>query len=109
MKQIIIPTNKGIRIVLTQNIIRVQASSSYSKIYFSNEQPLTVAKVLHWFEEKLPEDFFYRIHQTHIINRYFVKEVSCNNMLKMTTGEQIQVSRRKKTAFHSMMARIAGE
>jgi two-component system, LytTR family, response regulator len=109
MKKIIIPTNKGAKIVLTQDIIRVQASSSYSKVYFSNEQPLTVAKVLHWFEEKLPEDFFYRIHQTHIINRSFVKEVSANKTLKLTTGEQIQVSRGKKNTFILMMEKIAAE
>jgi two-component system, LytTR family, response regulator len=99
MKQIIIPTDRGLKIVFVQNIIRVQANSNYSKIFFSNEQPLTVAKVLHWFEDNLPQDFFWRIHRTHIVNRNFVTDVNKKSMLQLSTGESLQISRRKKMAI----------
>ncbi|MES2772687.1 MAG: LytTR family DNA-binding domain-containing protein [Bacteroidota bacterium] len=109
MSQICVRNNNRKQVVLpTKDIIRVEASNNYSKIYFTNARPLTVAKVLHWFEMNLPGDSFYRIHQTHIINRYFVKEVQCNNTLELTTGERIQGSRRKKPVLKMMLKEIAG-
>ncbi|MEO5890973.1 MAG: LytTR family DNA-binding domain-containing protein [Ferruginibacter sp.] len=99
MKQLLIPTNRGGKIVLVNNIIRVEASSSYSKIYFSNEQPLLVAKVLQWFEDHLPDDMFCRIHRTHLVNRMYVTEVFDRNLLTLSNGEIMQISRRKKRVF----------
>jgi two-component system LytT family response regulator len=96
MQQFFIPTNKGIRVVMAENIVRIQASSNYCKIFFDNEHPLTVAKVLKWFEEKLPGDCFYRIHRTHIVNRRFISNILCNKTLTLINGEHLQISRRKK-------------
>lgn len=88
---------------MTKNIVRVEANSNYCKIYFDNEYPLTVAKVLHWFEGILPESFFYRIHRTHIVNRLFISCISVDNKITLHNGEQLQVSKRKKTAFRRMV------
>jgi two-component system, LytTR family, response regulator len=104
MNTVLIPTNKGIREVMTENIVRVEASSSYSKIYFINEYPLTVAKVLHWFEDKLPGHFFYRIHRGHIVNCRYIETISANDKLTLSNGEQLQVSKRKKTGFRKLVA-----
>jgi two-component system, LytTR family, response regulator len=103
MIEIIIPTDRGAKKVFMQNIIRVEANSNYSKIFFCNEQPLTVAKVLHWFEDNLPNDFFWRIHRTHIVNRIFVTDVNKKSMLQLSNGESLQISRRKKTAIKTEM------
>ena len=104
MNQVFIPTNKGVKVVMASNIIRIEASSSYCIVYFDNAYPLTVAKVLHWFEGKLPDDFFYRIHRTHIVNKLFISEISRESKLTLINGEQFQVSRRKKSAFRQMIA-----
>jgi len=104
MNQLFIPTNKGIKVVMPENIIRIEANSNYCRIYFDNEHPLTVAKVLHWFEEKLPEQYFYRIHRTHIVNRLFVSAISYNSKLTLLNGEQLQISRRKKNIASRMAA-----
>lgn len=104
MTQFIIPTNKGLKSVLADNIIRIQASSNYCKIYFDNEYPLTVAKVLLWFEEQLPNDRFYRIHRGHIVNRKFISAISCKKILTLANGEQLQISKRKKNIVGKMVA-----
>ena len=104
MNQIFIPTNKGFKVVMSENIVRIQASSNYCKIFFDSECPITVAKVLKWFEGKLPEDCFYRIHRTHIVNRRFITNVSCSKMLTLLNGEQLQISKRKKNIFRKMAA-----
>jgi two-component system LytT family response regulator len=104
MTQLFIPTNRGIKMVMIQDIIRVEARRNYCRVYFKNEYPLTVAKVLQWFEDHLPEDFFYRIHRTHLVNRLFISKISPANVVIMTSGEQLQVSRRKKGILTRMNA-----
>jgi two-component system LytT family response regulator len=106
MSQLFIPTNKGHKVVMAKNIIRIEANSNYCRVYFDNDDPLTVAKLLHWFEEKLPDDFFYRIHRTHIVNRLFISSISNSSKLTLVNGEQLQTSRRKKNMVRQMAAMI---
>ena len=98
MNFINIPNIGGIRLIQPENIVRIEASSNYSKIYFSNAKPMIVAKVLHWFEDKLPPQMFARIHRSHLVNRMFINEIngSKNNMLLLNNGETIIISRRKR-------------
>lgn len=103
--QVYIPTNRGIRRIQASNIVRIEASSNYSKLFFNNERPLTVAKVLHWFEDKLEEQIFYRIHKTHIVNSKFICNISPdNNMLTLANGEQLKISRRRKGSILKLLA-----
>lgn len=95
--QVYIPTDRGMRVVPAINIVRIEACSNYSKLFFNNAKPLTVAKVLHWFEDKLEQQFFCRIHKTHIVNNQFISAISAdNNILTLVNGEQLKISRRRK-------------
>jgi len=62
--------------VAAEEIIRVQAVSNYSRIYFVNGKVATVAKVLHWFEDKFPEELFARVHKSHLVNRKYVSAIN---------------------------------
>ena len=95
----LLPTCKGGFFLNTENIIRVQALSNYCKLFFTDGTTLVVAKVLKWFEEKLPTVEFIRIHRSHLINREQLLAISkTDNSAKLTlrNGEVMQVSRRKK-------------
>jgi two-component system, LytTR family, response regulator len=98
MNRISIPTNKGISLLCLQNIIRIQSISNYSKIYFAdNSYPLTVAKVLHWFEDNLPAEMFLRTHRTHLVNRLHIIKVALSSQtMQLSNGEQIEISKRRK-------------
>ena len=98
MKPIVIPTNKGLQCCNTDNIIRIEGMSNYSKIYFAdNSYPLTIAKVLHWFEDHLPPGMFWRIHKAHLVNSKHVKQLpdTQKRRLILNTGETLIVSRRR--------------
>ena len=102
METICIATNKGVEFYKTANIIRIQGMSNYCKIYFAdNRHPLTVAKVLHWFEEHLPTEIFWRTHKTHIVNNNYVQKINTANKpyLVLSNGETIAVSRRRASLF----------
>ncbi len=96
MKSILIPTNRGTRQVMEEHIIRIEASSNYCKIFFCNDKPLVVAKVLHWFQDILPEDTFCRIHRTHLVNTMYITGIVESSMLKLSNGDLLQISRRRR-------------
>ena len=102
MQTISIATNKGVEFYNVNNIIRVQGMSNYCKIFFAdNSHPLTVAKVLHWFEVHLPPDIFWRTHKTHLVNSSYVNKMRTTQKpyLIMSSGEVLAVSRRKASLF----------
>src|SRR5436190_23586924 len=100
---LLLPTCKGIEVININEIIRIEAISNYSKLMFSNERPLVVAKVLRWFEEYLKplshgEGSFLRIHRTHLVNKKFIQFYQ-SGKIKLLTGEYIDVAKRKKSDF----------
>jgi two-component system, LytTR family, response regulator len=98
MNFILIPFDRGFRMVQAEEIIRVEGLSNYSKIFFVRGNPMTVAKVLHWFEDNLPVQMFARVHRSHLVNKIFVHEITRSKYanLLLTNGESIPISRRKK-------------
>ncbi|MCU0375035.1 MAG: LytTR family transcriptional regulator [Chitinophagaceae bacterium] len=83
--------------VQASQIVRIEACSSYCRIYFTNRQPLLVAKVLQWFEDCLAPAGFVRTHRSHLVNAAYInrKVRPKNKTLWLVTGEPIPVSRRK--------------
>ncbi len=109
-KNLLLPTSKGIEVIDIRSIIRIEAISSYSKLYFTGGKTLVVSKVLSWFEEMLTplpigEGFgkrsFIRIHRTHLINISFIEQYikGAKGKVKLYNGELIGVSKRKKNFF----------
>lgn len=95
-----LPTSRGVEFIDTNTIIRIEAKSNYSKLYFDNGKSLLVAKVLGWFEEQLSADQFVRTHRTHFINKSFISFFkSSTSKIELVNGEWIEVSRRKKRFF----------
>src|SRR5919109_930335 len=54
-------------------LVRIEASSNYSRIYLSDGKTLFVAKVLKKFEEELDKRVFVRPHKTHLVNSSFIQ------------------------------------
>lgn len=98
MERILIATNKGITEIWLNNVIRIQSCSNYSRIFFADKTyPLTVSKVLQWFEDNLPPETFVRTHRTHIANRQHIHKISLDtHRIHLSNGEQISISKRRK-------------
>jgi two-component system LytT family response regulator len=98
---LLLPTAAETLYIPVDSIIRIEASSNYSKVYCKDKSfPIVVAKVLRWFEEKLSEQFFTRVHRTHLVNKKFIVSIRENNIL-LQSGMFISISRRKKKQFFS--------
>lgn len=67
---LILNTSTGNFLIDTNTIVRVEASSS--KLLFNNGKTLVNAKVLKWFEQRLPPETFTRLHRSHLVNNLFL-------------------------------------
>jgi two-component system LytT family response regulator len=94
-----IPTHSGSRLVMPEQIMRVQSCDNYSTVHFIQGKPLVVAKLLIWFEGKLPEEMFARVHRSHLVNRQRIIRVegrTGSKHLLLDNGEAVAVSRRRQ-------------
>lgn len=79
-------------------IIRIEADANYSHVYLSDGRKITISKPLKEYVDMLERFNFFRPHQSHLINLDFLKEYKKKDggYLKMSNGETIPVSTRKK-------------
>lgn len=99
--KIAIPTNEGVDFFEINQIIRIESSSNYSKIYFKDGKAILVTKLLKDFEEILTPYRFYRIHNSHLINLSYIKKYirGDGGQVLLQNEELIDVARRKKEEF----------
>ena len=102
---IIIQTQEGQHYIRLENIIRLEADKGYSTFYCKNRKDILVSKTIKKFEELLPADDFFRTHQSHIINRKFVKSYikEDGGFIEMEGGYHIPIARKNKDPFFNWM------
>ncbi len=99
--KIAVPTWEGLEFILIKNVVRIESSSNYSRIFFVNGESLLVTRQLKEFEEMLTPYRFCRVHNIHLINLTYVKKYirGEGGSVIMENGDEIDVSRRKKEEF----------
>lgn len=99
--KIIINHSQGFSIITLNEIIRLEGDSNYTKIYVKNDVPIITSKTLKELQEILQEEYFYRIHKSHIINLNFLKEYSNEDggYAIMADNSKIMISRRRHQEF----------
>lgn len=97
-KHLAISTLEGIYFATLDEIIHVDADSSYTKIYITTGEKIMSSKPLKYFEELLEDYDFVRVHQSHIINLKHIRRYvrGDGGQVIMMNGTEIEVSRRKK-------------
>ena len=101
LQKIALPCNDGLVFVLLSEIIRFEAKGGYTHVYVSNNQKYISSRIIKDYEELLPEDIFFRIHNSHIINLNFVKKYhkGRGGMIEMADNAMIEVAIRRKDEF----------
>ncbi len=89
--------NKGIHFFLPDQIIRLEAKSNYTKIFFSNQLPMLLARVLKDFEPALLPFGFVRTHRSHLVNKNRIVKIDSNGTIFMDDLSIAEISRRKRT------------
>lgn len=96
---ITLTTYYGKQPIPLNKILRIEAVSNYSKIYFEDGKTLVVSKILQWFEDKLANECFVRVHRSHLINAVFISDYNRkgNQIIILKDNSFFQVARRKQT------------
>lgn len=99
--KLMIPSSHGFNVLLFNEIIRIEADGCYSKVFTKNGKGTIVSRTLKDFEKSLPEEKFFRIHKSHLINVDYIKEYSNygGNHITMHDGSRIEISRRRAPDF----------
>lgn len=96
--RIALTTMKETRFIKTNEIIRCESSNNYSTFFLQNNEELLVCKPIYEYEEILNEYGFIRCHQSHLVNKKFVKSwiKEDGDYLLLFNGKVIPISRTKK-------------
>ncbi len=91
-----ITTTEGMFFYYPSEIIRLEASSNYTYIYFTNRKPLLISKVLGTYEDLLKEAGFVRTHRSHMVNKQYIQRIDKTGNIYMSDSSRAEISRRKK-------------
>lgn len=99
--KIVLPTSHGFNVLVFDDIIRLEAEGSYTKVIIKEGKNKIVSRTLKDFEDTLPRDKFFRIHKSHLINLKYIKDYSKKdgNYVLMSDGHRIEIARRKVSDF----------
>ncbi len=103
--KIAVPLAAGFEFVTIRTIVRIESSSSYSRIYLVDGKSILVTKLLKDFEELLAPYRFFRVHNSHLINLNYIKKYlrGAGGQVMMENGDLIDVAKRKKEEFISLL------
>jgi two-component system LytT family response regulator len=84
-----------------------ESLGNYVRIYFENNKPL-ILRSLNSLEERLDPKAFFRANRKHIINLKMIESIepyfSGGLLVKLKTGEKIEISRRQAIKFKDMLS-----
>lgn len=99
--KVIVPSNEGLNILLIDDIMRLEASDTYTMFFLANGQKLLASKPLNIFEKMLVDQDFSRIHSKHLVNLKYVQRYikGKGGNVVLDNGDELDVSVRKKNDF----------
>ena len=100
-----IPTFKGFIVLRLEDIIMCEAQKNYTTIHVQNRKPVLVSRPLLEYEKMLDSAGFLRVHKTWLINLQHVAEYHRGEggVVIMSNGQEVEISRRKKDEFLSIV------
>jgi len=108
-KRLAVPTQEGLIMINTDEILYCESDSAYCKLFFINQaRPLVISKVLKEVEEVLQGGDFCRIHNSYLINMRFVQRYirGEGGDVVMNNGTRLPVSRTRKQDFLNLLEKI---
>lgn len=105
VQKLALPSKEGYVFVLLSDIMRCESKGGYTTFYIKGMDKVLSSKSIKEYEPLLPDDLFFRIHNSHIVNLNCVKKYhrGRGGYLEMEDGTMIEVATRRKD---ELMARF---
>ena len=93
-----ISTTEDIELVKHSEIVYAKASNNYTEVILENGSSKLISKTLKFVSAQLPENSFYRVHKSYLINLNHINKYrkADGGMLIMSNDAEIPVSGEKK-------------
>jgi two-component system LytT family response regulator len=101
-------TQEKIIVVTISNIVRCRSDNNYTIFYFKDSSKLLISKTLKYYADMLKEFGFLRVHQSHLINKSYIKEYikSDGGYVILNDKSNIPVSVRKRVEILEFLKKI---
>ena len=105
---LIIPSRAGYEVVRKQDVVMIQAEGSYCRIHTVDGGSYFLSHTLKRMCENFRDKYFYRVHQSFLVNMNYLKRISSGDSMKleMRNGMHASVSRSQKKEFLNQMKLI---
>ncbi len=106
--RLVLSTLKRTRSVQISNIIRCESINTYTTFFLASEEKIMVSNGIYEYEELLNDYGFIRCHQSHLVNKDYIKTWvrGYASYLTLEDGTEIPVSRGKKKMIKQQLKRI---
>ena len=100
-RKIIINNNDVLQVKELSEIVYLESCGSITKTYCCEGNEYLINKCLCNVEEKLPNDKFFKIHKSFIINVDYLRgiDVNANNTVLLHNGIELRIAHRKYKDF----------
>jgi two-component system LytT family response regulator len=99
-KKITINTDGKLLFLENDEILFAESDGNYTTLFLCDGQKIVLTKKLKEVNEILPNDIFFRIHNSYIINMTKIKEfLKTDGYVILQSNHKIPVSRQKKSDF----------
>ncbi|MGS2727510.1 LytR/AlgR family response regulator transcription factor [Psychroserpens sp. BH13MA-6] len=99
-KKITINTDGKLIFLNIEDILFVESDGNYSTIVTNNNQNIVITKKLKEVDAILPDHYFFRIHNSFIVNLNKIKEfIKSEGYVIMESNHKIPVARQRKSDF----------
>jgi len=100
LNKIAINTGNKTYVVNVDDIIYCMADSNYTWVYLTSGEKHLASNYLIYFEELLPNEIFFRIHRSCLVNLNYVTSFSSgNNIAVVSNKHELNISFRRKALF----------
>lgn len=101
-------TLEKIIIVNIKDIICCKSDNNYTTFFFNDNKKILVSKTLKYYSDLLKNEGFIRVHQSHLVNKYYIKEYikSDGGYLILKNNFNIPVSMRKRAEVLNILSEM---
>lgn len=107
LQQVFVRDGEKCWFVKLSDIRIFESVGNYCKIYFDDSHPM-IQRSLNYLEDVLDSDTFFRVNRQQIVNLNYIEKMDTwfngKLKLKLKTGEEVEVSRRKSNQIKQMFS-----
>lgn len=100
-----IPDNKSISYVDIADILYLEAHNTYTRVVTGDTEILS-AYNMGKFRELLPEEVFYQIHRSYIVNMNHIRKYEHSGVVILDNQKELPVAQSARSKFQTVFARV---